>query len=68
MIMNNDAVAIKPYSLSELAELYGVTNRTMRNWLTSHKHQIGERIGWLYNTRQVKIIFEILGLPGNIDD
>jgi hypothetical protein len=68
MIMNNDAVAIKPYSLSELAELYGVTNRTMRNWLTSHKDQIGERIGWLYNARQVKLIFEILGLPGKFEE
>jgi len=68
MIMNNDAVAIKPYSLSELAELYGVTNGTMRNWLTTHKDQIGERIGWLYNTRQVKVIFEILGLPEKFED
>ena len=68
MIMNNDAIAIKPYSLSELAEIYGVTNRTMKNWLSSHEHRIGEKIGRLYNTRQVKVIFEILGLPGKFED
>ena len=56
-------VPIKPYSLTELARIYGVTNRTMKNWITPHNEVIGEKIGRLYTTLQVKIIFEKLGLP-----
>ena len=68
MIMNDDAVAIRPYSLTELAEIYGVSNHTMKNWVKCHENSIGERVGRFYTTLQVKIIFEKLGLPDNEED
>ena len=36
MSTTNNVVEIKPYSLTELSGLYGVSNRTMKNWITPH--------------------------------
>lgn len=57
-------VKIKPYSLTELSGLYGVSNHTMKNWIAPHHTSVGKKIGRLYTALQVKIIFEKLGLPG----
>lgn len=54
---------IRPYSITELSSLYGVSNRTMRNWIKSHSPSVGDRVGRFYTTSQVKKIFEKLGLP-----
>jgi hypothetical protein len=59
---------VKPYSITELANLYGVTNRTMKNWLTPHGEAIGTKVGRLYTALQVKTIFEKIGLPGKLED
>jgi len=59
---------IRPYNLTELSGIYGVTIRTMKNWLIRHHEAIGEKTGRLYTALQVKIIFEKLGLPGKIVD
>ncbi len=55
---------IKPYSLHELALLYGVCGRTMKKWLVAHCPAVGPKTGRFYTALQVKIIFERLGLPG----
>lgn len=68
MIMNNDAIVIRPYSLAELAEIYGVSTHTMRNWIKRHNNSIGERVGRFYTTLQVKTIFEKLGLPDGMEE
>jgi uncharacterized protein YjcR len=68
MSITDNRIEIKPYSLTELANIYGVTNRTMKNWITRHDEAVGEKIGRLYTTLQVKIIFEKLGLPGKAEE
>jgi len=68
MGITNNAIQIKPYSLTELAQIYGVTNRTIKNWIVRHNEAIGEKTGRLYTALQVKIIFEKLGLPGIAED
>lgn len=68
MSITNNTIEIKPYSLTELANIYGVTNRTMKNWITPHNIAVGEKVGRLYTTLQIKIIFEKLGLPGRAED
>lgn len=68
MSTTNDYVEIKPYSLTELARIYGVQSRTLKNWLVPHHEAIGKRIGRFYTALQVKIIFEKLGLPGKAED
>ena len=61
MSTTNNVIDIKPYSLTELSNLYEVSNRTMKNWIAPHSAFVGEKIGRLYTTLQVKIIFEKSG-------
>ena len=56
-------IMIKPCTISELADMYGVSLKTFRTWLQPHKQAIGKRLGRYYNTQQVRIIFERLGVP-----
>jgi hypothetical protein len=57
-------IEIRPYMLGELAALYGVSTKTMRTWLLPHQENIGKRVGRIYTTKQVEMIFEKLGIPG----
>lgn len=68
MTSTTAAIEIKPYALKELAAIYGITPRTMKNWITRHEAAIGDKVGRLYSNLQVKIIFEKLGLPGIAED
>ena len=68
MSTTNYVVEIRPYSLTELSRLYGLSNGIMKRWLAPHTEAIGGKVGRLYNTLQVKIIFEKLGLPGKAED
>ena len=68
MSITNNTIEVKPYSLTELSQIYGVTNRTMKNWIIRHDEAVGEKIGRLYTTLQIKTIFEKLGLPGRAED
>lgn len=56
---------IKPYSKKELAGLYKIGVRSMTTWLEPFKKDIGKRYGWYYNIKQVRYIFDKLGLPGD---
>lgn len=56
-------VPIKAYSVKEVAGLYGISTKTLRKWLTPFKNDIGQRQGHFYYPKQVRIIFEKLGLP-----
>ena len=68
MSTTNYVVEIRPYSLTELSRLYGISNGIMKKWLEPHSDTIGIKVGRLYNTLQVKIIFEKLGLPGKAEE
>jgi hypothetical protein len=57
------SMIIRPHNLKELSALYGISARTLKKWLYPFKHEIGERVGYLYTVIQVKKIFELLGLP-----
>jgi hypothetical protein len=59
---------IKAYSITNLAALYGITNKTMNRWMKPHAEAIGKREGRYYTALQVRIIFEKLGLPGNVSE
>lgn len=63
MSIIENQVIIRPYSLSDLAHLYGVTRHTIRTWLKPHLAAIGQKNGRLFTILQVRIIFEKLGLP-----
>jgi len=53
----------KPYSLKELADFYGVCDKTFKKWLKPFLVQIGEKQGRFFTVSQVKIIVDKLGFP-----
>jgi hypothetical protein len=61
-------IEIKPYSLTELSHIYGVTVRTIKKWILLHEKEVGVKNGRYFTAKQVKIIFEKLGLPGLASD
>jgi transposase-like protein len=50
-------------TVQQLADEYGISCTTMRRWLKKIEQHTGPRIGYIYNPRQVKIIYERLGEP-----
>ncbi len=60
-------IALKPYTLKELSELYGVDWRTFKAWLQPFLAEIGEKKGRYYQIQQVRVIFKKLELPSMID-
>ena len=59
---------IRPYSLKEIAGIYGVCDKTIKKWLSPFGELIGKKHGRYYTVAQVKIIFEKLGLPCVVTD
>jgi hypothetical protein len=68
MTVEKRRIELKPYTLKELALVYDVCVRTINKWLIPFKDEIGSKQGRYYNVNQVKIVFEKLGLPGNLED
>jgi hypothetical protein len=54
---------VRAYTVKELAELYGISEKTFKSWLQPHCGTIGKKKGWYFNTLQVRIIFSKLGEP-----
>ena len=59
---------IKPYSIKDLAGIYGVCAKTLKKWITPFIDEIGEKNGRYYSVAQVKVIFEKLGVPCRMPD
>jgi hypothetical protein len=53
----------RPYTYKELMQIYGVSRRTMMNWLKPYKDEIGEKRGRYLTIIQVGIIFRKIGNP-----
>lgn len=60
-----EKIEIKPYSKQELADLYNIGVRSMSTWLKPFEKEIGKRHGRYYNLKQIRYIFNKLGLPGD---
>jgi hypothetical protein len=65
--MKPTTIAVKAYSLTDLSKIYRVCIRTIKKWLAPFAGEIGKRIGRYYTITQVRIIFQKLGLPNEID-
>ncbi len=57
------ALNVKPQTKQELAYAYGVSIRTLSNWLKPFEEEIGARMGHTYTPRQVHTIYRLLGTP-----
>lgn len=60
-------VVIMAYTLKELSGIYKKSLYLMRNALKAHKRAIGKREGYYYKTEQVKLIFQLIELPSDVD-
>ena len=60
-------IQLKAYSIKEMAQFYGICERTMKSWLTPYQQEIGLKLGRFYTPRQVKIIFDKLGIPETME-
>ena len=60
-------IHVKPYSLKEIAALYGISTKTLSKWMIPIKDKIGIRRGRYYTVNQIRIIFDEIGLPGIIE-
>lgn len=56
-------IELRGYSLSELARLYKVSDRTFKKWLLPFAAEVGPKQGRFFNVRQLQIILKRLGLP-----
>ena len=65
---NLEKFQLQPLSNAELANIYGISRTTLLTWMKPFKNELGERKGWYYNIRQVKIIIEHLGFPDTIEE
>jgi hypothetical protein len=54
---------VRVYTISELADSYKVSTKTIKTWLKPHAQEIGPRRGRYYTLLQVRTIFEKIGLP-----
>ena len=59
---------VKAYSPQELADIYEVSKCTLNRWLKPYREKIGKREGLYYTVKQIRIIFDALGLPGKIEE
>jgi hypothetical protein len=64
----DDRIPIRPYKLSELANMYGIDRRTFRGWLQQHCKSLGTRLGQYFSVIQVRKIFKKIGAPGGSTD
>lgn len=56
-------VPVHGYTHKELAALYCISWNTLQRWLEPYEPFIGEKVGHIYNAKQVKMIFRYLGRP-----
>lgn len=60
---NPNTIQYRPYTMKELAQLYGVDPRTIKVWLAPFEEELGPKLGRYYTIPQVKKIFEKLDFP-----
>jgi transposase-like protein len=59
----SDDFPLRPYTIAQLADIYGVCKRTVRKWMKPFSKEIGPRQGHFYTVAQVKIIIDKIDLP-----
>lgn len=68
METNNKQIPLKPYTLKQLAEIFGVSVKTMQRWKKPFEEELGKKLGKYYTIPQVRIFFENLNFPENRDE
>ncbi len=56
---------IKPMNTKELAALYEVSDYVFTTWLELIKEKLGPKVGRTWTIKQIEIMYEHFGTPGN---
>lgn len=65
-MMNDDVFTAKALTHKQLAQMYGVSWSTFRNWMKKVEHEVGKKTGHFYHIHQVKKIFQLFGIPQKV--
>lgn len=57
---------LKPYSKKELRNIMGVSKYIMNKWLKAIEPQLGQPVAGLYSVKQVQLIIDSYGVPGQV--
>jgi hypothetical protein len=57
---------LRPYSKKELRTLMGISKHVLNTWLKVIEHELGLPIAGLYSVKQIQIIIEHYGVPGQV--
>ena len=60
-------VPLKSYTKKELRKLYGISFRTWNEWTGKYKDELNLGNGYILTVKQVEVIFEKFGIPGEIE-
>ncbi|HMX00906.1 MAG TPA: hypothetical protein PKL56_16170 [Cyclobacteriaceae bacterium] len=60
---NIDLISLRALTHKQLAQMYGVSWSTFRNWMKKVELEVGKKTGHFYHIHQVKKIFHLFGIP-----
>jgi hypothetical protein len=62
----NNKYSLRPYTHKELVAVYKISWKTLKRSIAPLEPLLGPKIGNYYNIRQVKIIFDNMGVPAGL--
>jgi hypothetical protein len=65
--MKEEVFVIKPLTHKQLAQMYGVSWVTFQNWIKKVEKEVGKKTGHFYHVPQVIRIFQLFGIPKQIN-
>jgi hypothetical protein len=65
--VKEEVFVLKALTHKQLAQMYGVSWLTFQNWIKKVEHEVGRKTGHFYHVHQVKKIFQIFGLPKQLN-
>lgn len=65
--MNENVFALRPLNHKQLAQMYGVSWFTFQNWIKRVEREVGKKTGHFYHVHQVRKIFQLFGMPKQIN-
>ena len=64
---SEEIFVVRPLTHKQLAQMYGVSWLTFQNWMKRVENEVGKKTGHFYHIHQVKKIFQIFGLPKQVN-
>lgn len=65
--VKEEVFVLKALTHKQLARMYGVSWLTFQNWIKKVEQEVGRKTGHFYHVHQVKKIFQIFGLPKQLN-